>query len=244
MIKIPFDRRVILTTLDFAQITDRLETAIYDPTFSSRSSNNNTPKHQQYFGLIQGLRFVATRIVGNKYLHIPAFLVPTIEGKIESLHRGYEISLAVKLNEITFALLLAWLGGLLTTVSSVLDNIFADSKNYQYLTIVQIIAGLYVLVIAYFYFEAWRATGFFKQLFINGFARATHNEAVDLSMWHPEFDFEEVGNLRSIATLLRQNLPSFPARQSAPQQVETTRSITTLLRQNLPSFPHRESDPD
>ncbi|WP_310485427.1 hypothetical protein [Chamaesiphon sp. VAR_48_metabat_403] len=244
MIKIPGDRRIILTTLDFAQITDRLETAIYDPDFSSRSSDNPTPKHQQYFGKIQGLRFIATRIVGHKYLHVPAFLVPTIEGKIESLYRGYEISLTLKLNEITFAVLLAWLGVMLTTISSVLDNMFADSKNYQYLTIVLILAGLYILVVAYFYFEGWRARRFFKQLFTNGFAGATHARDVDSAMWQPEFDFEEVGNLRSTATLLRQNLPSFPARQSAAPQAGARQSITTLLHQNLPSFPRRESNLD
>jgi hypothetical protein len=244
MIKIPFDRRVILTTLDFAQITDRLETAIYDPDFSSRSSNNRTPKHQRYFGRIQGLRFMATRIVGHKYFHIPAFLVPTIEGKIESLYRGYEISLTLKLNEITFAVLLAWLGGLLTTISAVLDNIFADSKNYQYLTIVLTLAGLYVLAIAYCYFEAWRARRFFKQLFTNKFTLASGDRAVERALWQPEYDFEDVGDLRSIATLLRQNLPSFPARQAANQPVETGRSIATLLRQNLPSFPRRDRHPE
>ncbi len=244
MIKIPFDRRVILTTLDFAQITDRLETAIYDPDFSSRSSDNRIPKHQRYFGRIQGLRFMATRIVGHKYFHIPAFLVPTIEGKIESLYRGYEISLTLKLNEITFAVLLTWLGGLLTTISAVLDNIFADSRNYRYLTIVLALAGLYILVIAYCYFEAWRARRFFKQLFTNRFEWASGDRDVDNSTWQPEFDFEEVGDLRSIATLLRQNLPSFPARQAANQQAENGRSITTLLRQNLPSFPRRDRYPE
>ncbi len=237
MIKIPFNRCVILTTLDYAQITNRLESAIYDPSFSSQSGTDRAPKRQRYFGQIQGFKFVANRIIGHKYCHLPAFITPTIAGRIESLYRGYEISLTIELNSITFALLLTWLGGLFTTVSSVIDNTLTGSKNYQYLTTVQIIAGVYLLIIAYFYFEAWRATSYFRTLFIKELVGSISNQ-VDRSTWNNDFD----NDLQSTTALLRQNLPSFPAPASTDFPTENARSITTLLRQNLPSFPHRSTD--
>jgi hypothetical protein len=247
MIKIPFDRCVILTTLDYAQITNRLESAIYDPSFSSQSgavgvasqNENRAPKQQRYFGQIQGFKFLANRIIGHRYWHLPAFLTPTIEGKIDSLYRGYEISLTVKLNSITFALLLTWLGGLFTTVSSVIDNTLTGSKNYQYLTTMQIIAGVYILIIAYFYFEAWRATRYFRTLFVKELVGSISSQVVDRSTWNKGFENEPLGDLQATTALLRQNLPSFPAPTSADFPTENARSITTLLRQNLPSFPRR-----
>jgi hypothetical protein len=250
MIKIPFDRCVILTTLDYAQITNRLASAIYDPSFSSESSavgvasqnENRAPKQQRYFGQIQGFKFLANRIIGHRYWHLPAFLTPTIAGKIDSLYRGYEISLTIELNSITFALLLTWLGGLLTTISSVVDNALTSSKNYQYLTTMQIIIGVYLLIIAYFYFEAWRATRYFRTLFIKELVGSISSQVVDRSTANANFDYEPLGDLRSTTSLLRQNLPSFPARPSADFPTENARSITTLLRQNLPSFPHRSTD--
>jgi hypothetical protein len=222
MIGIPFDRCVILTTLDFAQISERLESAIYDPGYSSRSQAQGTPQHQHYFGQIQGFKFLATRPIGFKRFYLPAFLSPTIEGKIDSLHHGYEISLAVKLNNITVALMLAWLGGIFTSLSSILDNIFMGLKNDRYLTIIGITAIGYILAIAYFYFDAWRATRFFKTLFARRFAGKIADRVVaDLptpqgnrqqSGLDAGFELREPDNPRSGVTILRKNLPSFPDR--------------------------------
>jgi hypothetical protein len=242
MIKIPFNRCVILTTLDYTQITNRLESAIYDPSFLSQSGVDRVPNRQRYFGQIQGFKFLANRIIGHKYWHLPAFLTPTIAGKIESLYRGYEISLTIELNSITFALLLTWLGGLFTTVSSVIDNTLTGSKNYQYLTTVQIIAGVYILIIAYFYFEAWRATKYFRTLFIKELVGSISSQVVDRSMWDKGFDNDRLGDIPATTALLRQNLPSFPAPAAADFPAENARSITSLLRQNLPSFPHGSTD--
>jgi hypothetical protein len=216
MIRIPFDRCVIISTLNFAQITDRLASAIYDPDFSLQQNTNSTHRNQHYFGQIQGFKFLATRIIGAKYFHLPSFFSPTIEGKIDSLHHGYEISLAIKLNNITVALLLTWLGGLFATLSSVLDNIFTGTKNYQYLTLVQVVALVYVLVIAYFYFEARRSTKFFRTLFIKKFAGNIDRGVVDRAIWHPDFDLQDISKSRAIGDLLRKNLPSFPTGASTP----------------------------
>ncbi len=210
MIRIPFDRCVIISTLNFAQITDRLASAIYDPDFSLQQNTNSTHSEPYYFGQIQGFKFLATRIIGFKHFHLPSFFAPTIEGKIDSLHHGYEISLAVKLHNVTVALLLTWLGGLFATLSSVLDNVFTGTKNYQYVTLVQIVALVYILEIAYFYFEARRSTKFFRTLFIKKFAGNIDRGVVDRSMWHPDFDLQDIGKSRAIGDLLRKNLPSFP----------------------------------
>ena len=110
MIKIPFDRCVILTTLDFEQISERLATAIYDPRFSADRSAERAPKHQYYCGQIHGFKFSASRLIGHKYFHLPLVLSPTIEGNINALSTGYEISLTAKLQNVTVVLLLTWLG--------------------------------------------------------------------------------------------------------------------------------------
>jgi hypothetical protein len=216
MIRIPFDRCVIISTLNFAQITERLESAIYDPSFSSSQQTDSSPTNQCYFGQIQGFKFLANRIVGYKYFHLPAFLSPTIEGRIDSLHHGYEISLAIKLHNITVALLLTWLGGLFATLSSVFDNIFTGTKNYQFLSIVQLVAIIYIVIIAYFYFEAWRATKFFRTLFVKKFVGTIEHGVVDRAMWHSNFDLQDVRKSRAIGDLLRKNLPSFPTGSSNP----------------------------
>jgi hypothetical protein len=217
MIKIPFDRCVIVTTLDFAQITDRLESAIYDPKFSSESHLNKTPNQQSYLGQIRGYKFSATRIVGHKYLHLPGFLFPTIEGDINSLHHGYEISLAIKLHNITFVLLLTWLGGLFTIIPSIFDNIFIGTRNYQYLTIVQAIALVYIATIAYFYLDAWQATKFFKTLFVKKFKSSIENPIVTTPTRDPDSQIPQTGGAPSPTDLLRKNLPSFPRHGDYPQ---------------------------
>lgn len=222
MIRIPFDRCVILTTLDFAQVTDRLKSVIYDPNIPWQATNLNSLKHQPYFGQVRGFKFLATQIIGHKYLHLPIFLSPTIEGNINSLQSGYEISLAVRLNNVTFVLLLTWLGGLLTTVSSVLDNILVDAKNYQYLTTVQIAILCYLLVLAYLYFSAWSTTKFFRGLFAQGFTGTTKIGVVERPIWDSALQFQEVGDFptgisqdrKSATDWLRHNLPSFPPHQT------------------------------
>lgn len=221
MIKIPFDGCVIVSTLDFLQITQRLESAIY---VSSVSGNRlavdrsiadefalQRPK-QLYFGQIHGFKFSATRLVGSKYFHLPACLFPTIEGDINSLHHGYEILLDIKLHTITFALLLAGLGGLLTTIAPALDNVFSGSKNDGYLTIIVIFALLYLAFVIHFCVDAWQTKKFFRNLFVKRFALKpiADLEAAQPPEWNSEFQFQDVGNARSSTELLRQNLPSFP----------------------------------
>jgi hypothetical protein len=214
MIEIPFDRCTIVSTLNFSQITDRLESAIYDPNFVSQSNSSNTRKYPAYFGKIQGYKFSATRIIGHKYLHLPAFLFPTIEGKINSLHHGYEIYLSVKMHNITFALLLVWLGGLFTTIPAILDNIFVVSKNNQYLTTVGIIPLVFVVVISYFYLDAWRATKFFRTLFIKKFTAYVNNRDFTEAVGNSGFGRQpELSGALSTTDLLRKNLPSFPDRK-------------------------------
>jgi hypothetical protein len=214
-IKIPFDRCTIVSTLNFSQITDRLESAIYDPNFLSQSNSENIPKHQSYFGRIEGYKFSATRLVGHKYLHLPAFLFPTIEGNINSLHHGYEISLVVRIHNLTLALLLVWLGGLFTVIPSLLDNIFVGVKNYQYLTTVEIVPLVFAAIAAYFYLDAWRATKFFRTLFIKKFRTAINDRVVNLPIEPSGFQLqpEELSGSLSSTDLLRKNLPSFPDRK-------------------------------
>jgi hypothetical protein len=222
MIKIPFDRCVILTTLDFPQVTDRLESAIYDPRVPFQITDFTSPKHQPYVGQIRGFKFLATKIIGHKHLHLPIFLSPTIEGDINSLQSGYEISLAVRLNNVTFVLLLTWLGGLLTTISSALDNILVDAKNYQYLTTVQIAILCYLLVLAYLYFSAWSTTKFFRCLFAQGFTGTTKIGVVNRQIWDSALQFQQVDDIptripqepKSATDWLRHNLPSFPPHQT------------------------------
>jgi hypothetical protein len=220
MIKIPFDSCVIVSTLDFLQINQRLESAIYVRSAADRAgidaletdTLDRQPSPQRYFGQIQGFKFSATRLVGSKYFHLPEFLFPTIEGDINSLHHGYEILLDVKLHSITFALMLAGLGGLLATIAPALDNVFSGSKNDGYLTIVAIFALLYVAFISHLCADAWQTKKFFRNLFVKRFAL---KPVADLEIsqppeWNSEFQFQDAGNVRSSTELLRQNLPSFP----------------------------------
>jgi hypothetical protein len=224
MINIPSNRCVIVTTLNFTQITERLVGAIYDPQFSSETTLDRALKSQPYLGKIQGFKFLATKIIGFKNLHLPVFLSPTIEGKIDSLHHGYEISLRLKLQNTTAALLLTCLGGLFTTISAILDNILTDARNYQYLTTVETIAVVYILVLAYFYFAACRETKYFKNLFIKGFTAAPQNPVPsDRSSWDRDFQVRAVGN-------------------ASGQSLDTAEPATGWLQQNLPSFPKRDRD--
>ncbi len=213
MIRTPFNWCVIHTTLDLARITNRLESAIYDPHFPVPSTTDVTPKHQSYFGQIRGFKFSATRIIGHKNFHLPIFLSPTIEGQIDSLYHGYEISLEIGLHKITSVLLLTWLGGLVAMIPSVLTNISVDSKNYQ--SNLAVLTLFHAVLIAYCYFDAWRATKFFKILFAQGFTGIIKREVASQPHWNLGLPLEDLGDVRSSTDLLRKNLPSFPIFPSA-----------------------------
>jgi hypothetical protein len=233
MIRIPFPQCVILTTLDFAQITHRLESAIDAgeaqlpsvksishprlsfadssadrPMIESHALVNIAPKNQHFVGEIQGFKFLATRIIGHKYLHLPEFLVPTVEGKINSLYHGYQISLCIKVHQATFILLLAWLGGLITAIASVVNNILAGISNDRFLAPLEFIALIYVALLAYLYIDAWRSTKFFKNLFVRGFAGATPTTVVRQPDWSADLQVQDTNGGKASTDWLRKNLPS------------------------------------
>ncbi|AFY94208.1 hypothetical protein [Chamaesiphon minutus] len=243
MIRIPFPQCVILTTLDFAQITDRLESAIYEgetqsltsghlvpaalpsadsavtlPSTESHSLVKVIPKQQHFIGEIQGFKFSAARIIGHKYLHLPRFLVPAIEGKINSLYHGYQLTLCIKIHQITLILLLTWLGGLFTITSSIINNIVAGIDLGRFLIPLEYAALAYILVLGYLYFEAWRSTKFFRNLFVRGFAGATSTPVVSPSVWSSELQLSEMGTSQSSTDWLRKNLPSFPHSGKMPSE--------------------------
>lgn len=265
MINIPFNRCVVLTTLNLAQIIDRLQSAIYDPHFASSTIAEHDPRSQSYQGKIQGFKFSATRIITYKNFHLPIFLSPTIEGKIDSLYHGYEISLTMKVQSITVALLLTCVGGLAMAISTVLDAILTDPENYQNSSAFPIIVLGLIAVLGYFYFAAYRETKFFKALFIKRFEVANQPVAVSSLHWSEDL-FQEVGQYSEpdlstvepvtgwlsepdlftaepVTGWLRKNLPSFPnpdLDSSNLQQVQKPpqcRESRDLLQQNLPSFP-------
>ena len=226
MIKIPFDRCVILTTLDFDRIMDRLESEIYDRRFQYQPNTKRTAKHQHYYGELQGFKFVATRTIGSKYLHLPGFLIPSIEGKIQPLYNGYEISLEVKLHNLTFMLLLTWFGALFAfTVSSLLDNILGEVKGSGYLTNVSISVGIYLMVVGYIYFAAWRSTKFFRSLFAQRLLGTTNIVMVSNSNWQTGIQRQQQIFQRSSVDWLKHNLPSFPS---------TTDSQVATMKTKLP----------
>jgi hypothetical protein len=257
MINIPFNRCVVVTTLNLAQITDRLQNAIYDPHFVASNPVDRDPQSQYYQGKIQGFKFSATRIISYKDFYLPIFLLPTIEGKIDSLYHGYKISLTIKVHNITVALLLTWLAGLFLVISTVLENILTDAENYQYSIAAQMVILCSIAVLTYFYFVAYRETKFFKALFIKGFTVATqHADVNSRPSWSEDFQFQEVGHsagerlstAEPVTGWLRKNLPSFP--NPAPdasdgrQMKQPLRRPESrdLLQQNLPSFPKLDCD--
>ncbi len=196
MIKIPFDRCVILTTLDFEQISERLATAIYDPRMSPIREHNHSSKQQYYHGRINGFKFSANRIIGHKSFHLPLFLSPTIEGNIKALSTGYEISLAAKLQNLTFVLLLTWLGGLLTACAISLEKILVGIQDDRYATILAGSVVIYLIAIAYIYLSSWLTTRFFKTLFTQGLTGITKIQAPQYQTWHA--DLQQIGErLRS-----------------------------------------------
>jgi hypothetical protein len=166
MIKIPFDRCFILTTLDFEQISERLATAIHDPRFPPRDANSTST--QRYFGHIRGFKFSASPLLGHKHFHLPFCLSPTIEGNINAIATGYEISLTAKLQNLTLVLLLTWLGGILTACSAAFEKVLLNIDDVVYGRTLYISIFLYLATIAYLYFASWRTTRFFRSLFAHG----------------------------------------------------------------------------
>jgi hypothetical protein len=212
MIKIPFNRCVILTTLDFDRIIDRLESAIYDPRFPQTYGFGRTTRSQRYGGELHGFKFQATRIIGHKRIHIPLFLLPEVEGTIEQLHHGHEISLNVGLHNFTFMLLLTWFGGLFTfTTACIVDNVLGDIKDYHYLVDVGISLAIYLVTIAYFYFAAWRSTKFFKNLFAQRLLGTRSLRLEPQAQWEPDHQLPQIAIQRSAVDWMRANLPAFPS---------------------------------
>jgi hypothetical protein len=230
MIKLPFDRCVILTTLDFDRIIDRLESEIYDRRVENRPKPKRSARWQRYYGELRGFKFTATRIIGFKYLHLPGFLLPTVEGTIDQLYNGYEISLDVKLHTWTFIALLAWLGGLFTfTVSSIFDNVLGEVRDYRYLTDVSISISLFLLTVFYLYFASWRATRFFKALFAQRLLGTT-NIAAPQTQWQPNLQRQQLALQRSSIDWMRRNLPSFPSTPDA-RTATTKRDMSAKKRE-------------
>ena len=215
MIRIPFDRCVILTTLDFEQITSRLESVIYHPSSRSDRDDHRDSTHQYYYGQIRSFRFLATRIIGHKYAHLPLFLSPTIEGNIRALRNGYEISLGVNLQNLTFVLLLTYLGGLFSTISAFFDRAFINIEDSRYFTGLGICALLYLVLLSYLYFLSWQTTRFFMTLFTQRLTGITKIGTTTKQKWIP--DLPPVPAPRSATGWMSKNLPAF----SAPGEVKT-----------------------
>jgi hypothetical protein len=185
MIKIPFEQCVVLTTLDFEQISERLATAIYDPRFPPRDPSNRQTQ-QKYYGQIRGFKFSASPLLGHKHIHLPFCLFPTIEGKIHALANGYEISLVAKLQNLTFILLLTGLGGILMAVAIAFEEVLLSIQDAFTARNLLISILLYLAAIAYFYFASWRATKFFKSLFTQGLTGISRINVPQVRQWSPE----------------------------------------------------------
>jgi hypothetical protein len=252
MINIPFNRCVVVTTLNLVQIIDRLQGAIYDPHFVSSTTVERNPRPESYQGKIQGFKFSATRIITYKDFHLPIFLSPTIEGKIASLYHGYEIALTMKVQSITVALLLTCVGGLAMAISTVLDPILTDPENYQNSSAFQLIVLGLIAVLGYFYFAAYRETKFFKSLFIKGFKVATQPAAVSSLHWSEDL-FQEVGHYSEPDLFTAEPVtgwlsePDLSTAESvtgwlSEPDLFTTEPVTGWLRKNLPSFPNPDLD--
>jgi hypothetical protein len=211
MIKIPFDRCVIFTTLDFEQIIARLESAIYHPSNRSARDDGEESQPQCYYGQIRTFRFLATRIIGHKYAHLPLCLSPTIEGNIKALPQGYQISLSVNLQNLTFVLLLTWLGALFTAIFAVCDRAFMhiEDNGFKGLAISLL---LYLAAVCHLYFSSWQTIRFLQTLFAERLTGITKIGGADRPRWIP-------------------NLPPVGP-------VPATRSATDYIGQNLPAFSH------
>jgi hypothetical protein len=185
MIKIPFDRCVILTTLDFEQISQRLATAIYDPRFPT-SDPSSSLKRQRYYGQIRGFKFFASQPIVFKHLYLPFFLFPTIEGNVNALATGYEISLTAKLQNLALILLLTGLGGILSTCAIGFERVLLNIHDALYTKSLVIFVLFYFSIIVYIYFAAWRTTRFFRSLFTEGLTGISKMNVPQRQKWSPE----------------------------------------------------------
>ncbi len=234
MIKIPFNRCVILTTLDFDRIIDRLESAIYDPRFSQIYGFGKTSNSQRYGGELHGFKFQATRMIGSKHIHVPLFLLPEVEGTIEQLHHGHEISLKVGLHNFTFMLLLTWFGGLFTfTTACIIDNVLGDVKDYRYLVDVGISLLIYLAMVAYFYFAAWRSTKFFKNLFAQRLLGMRSQIPAAQNDWGADLQLQKIAIQRSAVDWMKTNLPALPS---------TPDGRTATMKSNKMPTDHQRQD--
>ncbi len=212
MIKIPFNRCLIVTTLDFDRILDRLESAIYDSRFEPSYSFDRSPRKQRYHGEIRGFKFLATRTIGHKYFHLPSLFLPTIEGTIAQVHNGYEISLKVALHNWICLILLGCLGGLVTFVTaSVVDNVLGEIQMYQYLNDLLLSLAIYLAIVAYFYLAAWRSIKFFKSLFAQRLLTTSAIVLVTKPKWQMELQYQQATFNRTAVDWIRVNLPSLPS---------------------------------
>lgn len=198
MIKLPFERYVILTTLDFDEMIQRLSTVIYDPYFSSSSNLTARSQRHRYLGRVGGCKFLATRIIGHKHFHLPLLLCPTIVGNINPLAHSHGVSLDVNLQNSTFILLLARLGGLITASSVVVDKIYLNLRDDIYSQTLLFSLLLYLATIVYLYLRAWRTTRFFKQLFaqrLRGISRIDFSQQPSLATRSSQFRIHKSSSL-------------------------------------------------
>ncbi|MFM2303877.1 MAG: hypothetical protein RLZZ135_1287 [Cyanobacteriota bacterium] len=210
MIRIPFDRCTIFTTLNFEQIIARLESAIYHPSNRSARDDEQESQSQHYYGQIRTFRFLATRIIGHKSAHLPLCWSPTIEGNIKALPQGYQISLSVNLQNLTFVLLLTCLGALFTEICAVCDraSMHIEDNGVKGLAISLL---LYLAAICHLYFSSWQTIRFLQTLFAERLTGITKiGSAARPTRWIPDL----------------------------PSVVPATRSATDCIGQNLPALSH------
>jgi hypothetical protein len=218
MIRIPIREQVLLSTLGFDSILNRLDSAISSPEDYSRE-----PK--PYIGEIQGFKFWANRLIGSEYLHFPNWLLPKIEGRIYELELGYQISLVAKLHRSTSILLLIGLGGVTAyTLSCLLGNVLNGVTDFKYFQDLGIIACIYLVITLYFSLTARRAMNFFKVLFAQ---RLLGSSQLYLDNRPPQLSVIG-GQMSTFSARLRNNLP-----QLKPSADLNFPSISTKI-------PHRE----
>ncbi len=173
-----------MTTLDFEQISQRLATAIYDPRFPT-SDPISSLKRQRYYGRIRGFKFSASQPIVFKDLYLPFFLFPTIEGNVNALATGYEISLTAKLQNLTLILLLTGLGGILTACALASEKVLLHIHDALYTKSLAIFVLYYFSIIVYIYFAAWQTTRFFRSLFTEGLTGISKINP-QFQKWSPE----------------------------------------------------------
>jgi hypothetical protein len=197
MIRIPLKERVVLTTLGFDSILNRLDSAIVVP-------EDRSGQIKPYIGEINGFQFYASRLLGSKYFHLPTFFLPRIEGRIYDIPTGYEISLIAKLHPYTAVFLWICAGGLLAyTVNGILDNLVANVREFQYLEDLAIAVLVFAVLMLYFYLASRRGMRFFQVLFVQ---RLLGNSQIYLNT--PPKSSQQVSEQVAVfSNRLRKNLP-------------------------------------